>query len=108
MDTPANEMNTDTFVEEVKRIGQELGVACTIIQGEQLRYGSPCLSTHHYWHCKAEVAIFRQLRLFLRLQILFSVNFEVRSIDNILTAPSVLVVLFVDGLRSVFSFSFSE
>jgi probable aminopeptidase NPEPL1 len=38
VDTPANEMNTDTFVEEVKKIGEELGVTCTIIQGEELRF----------------------------------------------------------------------
>lgn len=36
-DTPANEMNTDTFVAEVRRIGEEVGAACTIIRGEQLR-----------------------------------------------------------------------
>ncbi len=38
VDTPTNEMNTDTFVAEVIRIGEELGVACTIIRGEELRY----------------------------------------------------------------------
>jgi hypothetical protein len=38
VDTPANEMNTDAFVAEVRRLGQELGVTCTVIQGEQLRY----------------------------------------------------------------------
>jgi hypothetical protein len=32
-------MNTDTFVAEVRRMGEELGVACTIIRGEELRYG---------------------------------------------------------------------
>lgn len=37
VDTPTNEMNTDTFVAEVRQMGQELGVACTIIQGEELR-----------------------------------------------------------------------
>jgi probable aminopeptidase NPEPL1 len=38
VDTPTNEMNTDTFVAEVRRMGEELGVGCTIIRGEELRY----------------------------------------------------------------------
>jgi probable aminopeptidase NPEPL1 len=38
VDTPTNEMNTDAFVAEVRRMGEELGVACTIIRGEELRY----------------------------------------------------------------------
>jgi len=37
VDMPCNEMNTDAFVEEAKRIGAELGIVPTIIRGEELR-----------------------------------------------------------------------
>ena len=37
VDTPCNEMNTDAFVEEAKRVGAELGIVPTIIRGEELR-----------------------------------------------------------------------
>ena len=36
VDTPCNEMNTDHFVEEAKRVGAELGIVPTIIRGEEL------------------------------------------------------------------------
>jgi len=36
VDTPCNEMNTDAFVEEAKRVGAELGIVPTIIRGEEL------------------------------------------------------------------------
>ena len=37
VDTPCNEMNTDAFVEEAKRVGAELGIVPTIIRGEELK-----------------------------------------------------------------------
>ena len=37
VDTPCNEMNTDAFVEEAKRVGAELGIVPTVIRGEELR-----------------------------------------------------------------------
>merc|ERR1719225_470499 len=37
VDTPCNEMNTDAFVEEAKRIATNLGIVPTIIRGEELR-----------------------------------------------------------------------
>ena len=37
VDTPCNEMNTDHFVSEAKRVGAELGIVPTIIRGEELR-----------------------------------------------------------------------
>merc|ERR1719195_2064286 len=37
VDTPCNEMNTDAFVEEAKRVASELGIVPTIIRGEELR-----------------------------------------------------------------------
>jgi len=37
VDTPCNEMNTDAFVEEAQRVGNELGIVPTIIRGEELR-----------------------------------------------------------------------
>ncbi|XP_043233600.1 probable aminopeptidase NPEPL1 isoform X2 [Amphibalanus amphitrite] len=37
VDTPANEMHTDAFVEEVKKVGEELGVSLTLIRGEDLK-----------------------------------------------------------------------
>ncbi|KAK3860955.1 hypothetical protein Pcinc_033018 [Petrolisthes cinctipes] len=37
VDTPANEMHTDAFIEEVKGVGQTLGIKPMIIKGEELR-----------------------------------------------------------------------
>ena len=37
VDMPCNEMNTDAFVEEAKRIATNLGIVPTIIRGEELR-----------------------------------------------------------------------
>ena len=37
VDTPCNEMNTDAFVEEARRVASELGIVPTIIRGEELR-----------------------------------------------------------------------
>ncbi|CAL9705050.1 unnamed protein product [Knipowitschia caucasica] len=37
VDTPCNEMNTDHFLEEVKVVGAELGIAPVIIRGEELK-----------------------------------------------------------------------
>ena len=37
VDTPCNEMHTDAFVEEAKKVGAELGIVPTIIRGEELR-----------------------------------------------------------------------
>ncbi|XP_005993620.1 probable aminopeptidase NPEPL1 [Latimeria chalumnae] len=37
VDTPCNEMNTDHFIEEIKAVGNELGIVPTIIRGEELR-----------------------------------------------------------------------
>nr|CAD7416929.1 unnamed protein product [Timema poppensis] len=36
VDTPCNEMNVDTFVQEVLTVGQALGVKSTVIRGEEL------------------------------------------------------------------------
>ncbi|ODN05342.1 putative aminopeptidase NPEPL1 [Orchesella cincta] len=37
VDTPANELHTDAFVEEAKAIANELGITPVIIQGEELK-----------------------------------------------------------------------
>ncbi|XP_045689573.1 probable aminopeptidase NPEPL1 isoform X1 [Phyllostomus hastatus] len=37
VDTPCNEMNTDTFLEEIKKVGKELGITPTIIRDEELK-----------------------------------------------------------------------
>ncbi|MBN3298157.1 putative aminopeptidase NPEPL1 [Amia ocellicauda] len=37
VDTPCNEMNTDHFLQEIKLVGEELGITATIIRGEELR-----------------------------------------------------------------------
>lgn len=37
VDTPCNEMNTDTFLEEIKKVGKDLGIAPTIIRDEELK-----------------------------------------------------------------------
>ncbi|XP_041061223.1 probable aminopeptidase NPEPL1 [Carcharodon carcharias] len=37
VDTPCNEMNTDTFLEEIKMVGNALGIVPTIIRGEELK-----------------------------------------------------------------------
>ncbi|XP_044926584.1 probable aminopeptidase NPEPL1 isoform X3 [Mustela putorius furo] len=37
VDTPCNEMNTDTFLEEIKKVGKDLGITPTIIRDEQLK-----------------------------------------------------------------------
>jgi len=37
VDTPCNEMNTDHFVEEAKKVASKLGIVPTIIRGEELR-----------------------------------------------------------------------
>ncbi|XP_065371204.1 probable aminopeptidase NPEPL1 isoform X1 [Calliphora vicina] len=37
VDTPCNEMNVSTFVEEAERIGAELNIKPTVIRGEELR-----------------------------------------------------------------------
>ncbi|XP_069507160.1 probable aminopeptidase NPEPL1 isoform X2 [Ambystoma mexicanum] len=37
VDTPCSEMNTDHFVEEIKAVGQDLGIVPTIIRDEELK-----------------------------------------------------------------------
>uniref|UniRef100_A0A2I2ZDY5 Cytosol aminopeptidase domain-containing protein n=1 Tax=Gorilla gorilla gorilla TaxID=9595 RepID=A0A2I2ZDY5_GORGO len=37
VDTPCNEMNTDTFLEEINKVGKELGIIPTIIRDEELK-----------------------------------------------------------------------
>ncbi|MGH0184269.1 UNVERIFIED_CONTAM: hypothetical protein FKN15_014405 [Acipenser sinensis] len=37
VDTPCNEMNTDHFLEEIKAVGNELGIVPTVIHGEELK-----------------------------------------------------------------------
>lgn len=37
VDTPCNEMNTDNFLEEIKKVGKELGITPTIIRDEELK-----------------------------------------------------------------------
>ncbi|KAF5927169.1 hypothetical protein HPG69_016641 [Diceros bicornis minor] len=37
VDTPCNEMNTDSFLEEIKKVGKDLGIAPTIIRDEELK-----------------------------------------------------------------------
>ncbi|XP_025709124.1 probable aminopeptidase NPEPL1 isoform X1 [Callorhinus ursinus] len=37
VDTPCNEMNTDTFLEEIKKVGKDLGITPTIIRDEELK-----------------------------------------------------------------------
>ncbi|KAB0407425.1 hypothetical protein E2I00_012438, partial [Balaenoptera physalus] len=37
VDTPCNEMDTDTFLEEIKKVGKELGIVPTIIRDEELK-----------------------------------------------------------------------
>ncbi|XP_026801410.1 probable aminopeptidase NPEPL1 [Pangasianodon hypophthalmus] len=37
VDTPCNEMNTDHFLEEIKAVGNELGITPTIIRGKELK-----------------------------------------------------------------------
>ncbi|KAL2091208.1 hypothetical protein ACEWY4_013471 [Coilia grayii] len=37
VDTPCSEMNTDHFLEEIRAVGQELGITPTIIRGEELK-----------------------------------------------------------------------
>ncbi|XP_051986334.1 probable aminopeptidase NPEPL1 [Xyrauchen texanus] len=37
VDTPCSEMNTDNFLEEIKAVGNELGITQTIIRGEELK-----------------------------------------------------------------------
>ncbi|XP_058859446.1 probable aminopeptidase NPEPL1 [Acipenser ruthenus] len=37
VDTPCNEMNTDHFLEEIKAVGNELGIVPTVIRGEELK-----------------------------------------------------------------------
>ncbi|XP_029076013.1 syntaxin-16 isoform X4 [Monodon monoceros] len=37
VDTPCNEMNTDTFLEEIKKVGKELGIVPTVIRDEELK-----------------------------------------------------------------------
>lgn len=37
VDTPCSEMNTMTFVQEIQRVGQSLGITPIIIQGDELR-----------------------------------------------------------------------
>ncbi|XP_045385530.1 probable aminopeptidase NPEPL1 isoform X2 [Lemur catta] len=37
VDTPCSEMNTDTFLEEIKKVGKELGIVPTIIRDEELK-----------------------------------------------------------------------
>ncbi|XP_027802232.1 probable aminopeptidase NPEPL1 isoform X2 [Marmota flaviventris] len=37
VDTPCNEMNTDAFLEEINRVGKELGITPTIIRDEELK-----------------------------------------------------------------------
>ncbi|KAL6458582.1 hypothetical protein MHYP_G00338120 [Metynnis hypsauchen] len=38
VDTPCSEMNTDHFLEEIKAVGNELGITPTIIRGEELKH----------------------------------------------------------------------
>ncbi|XP_062401194.1 probable aminopeptidase NPEPL1 [Sardina pilchardus] len=38
VDTPCSEMNTDHFLEEIRTVGQELGITPTIIRGEDLKH----------------------------------------------------------------------
>ncbi|KAJ8779076.1 hypothetical protein J1605_012927 [Eschrichtius robustus] len=37
VDTPCNEMDTDTFLEEIKKVGKELGIVPTVIRDEELK-----------------------------------------------------------------------
>ncbi|XP_049724902.1 probable aminopeptidase NPEPL1 isoform X2 [Elephas maximus indicus] len=37
VDTPCNEMNTDTFLEEIKKVGKDLGITPAIIRDEELK-----------------------------------------------------------------------
>ncbi|XP_055508009.1 probable aminopeptidase NPEPL1 [Leucoraja erinacea] len=37
VDTPCNEMNTDIFIEEIKLVGNALGIVPTVIRGEELK-----------------------------------------------------------------------
>ncbi|ELK04342.1 Putative aminopeptidase NPEPL1 [Pteropus alecto] len=37
VDTPCNEMNTDTFLEEIRSVGKELGITPTVIRDEELK-----------------------------------------------------------------------
>nr|XP_045013705.1 probable aminopeptidase NPEPL1 [Jaculus jaculus] len=37
VDTPCNEMNTDIFLEEISKVGKELGIAPTVIRDEELK-----------------------------------------------------------------------
>ncbi|XP_030681083.1 probable aminopeptidase NPEPL1 isoform X1 [Nomascus leucogenys] len=37
VDTPCNEMNTDTFLEEINKVGKELGIIPTVIRDEELK-----------------------------------------------------------------------
>uniref|UniRef100_A0A8C9F5S7 Aminopeptidase like 1 n=1 Tax=Pavo cristatus TaxID=9049 RepID=A0A8C9F5S7_PAVCR len=37
VDTPCNEMNTDNFLEEIKKVGKDLGITPTIIRDEELK-----------------------------------------------------------------------
>uniref|UniRef100_A0A9L0R686 Aminopeptidase like 1 n=1 Tax=Equus caballus TaxID=9796 RepID=A0A9L0R686_HORSE len=37
VDTPCNEMNTDTFLEEIKKVGKDVGITPTIIRDEELK-----------------------------------------------------------------------
>ncbi|XP_030635593.1 putative aminopeptidase NPEPL1 [Chanos chanos] len=37
VDTPCSEMNTDHFLEEIRAVGNDLGIAPTIIRGEELK-----------------------------------------------------------------------
>uniref|UniRef100_A0A8C5HT60 Cytosol aminopeptidase domain-containing protein n=1 Tax=Gouania willdenowi TaxID=441366 RepID=A0A8C5HT60_GOUWI len=37
VDTPCNEMNTDTFLDEVQAVGRDLGITPLIIRGEELK-----------------------------------------------------------------------
>ncbi|XP_057262338.1 probable aminopeptidase NPEPL1 isoform X2 [Pezoporus wallicus] len=37
VDTPCNEMNTDNFLEEIRKVGKDLGITPTIIRDEELK-----------------------------------------------------------------------
>lgn len=37
VDTPCSEMNVKDFTQEIQQVASELGVACTVIEGEELR-----------------------------------------------------------------------
>uniref|UniRef100_A0A8C0Z1K8 Aminopeptidase like 1 n=1 Tax=Canis lupus familiaris TaxID=9615 RepID=A0A8C0Z1K8_CANLF len=47
VDTPCNEMNTDTFLEEIKKVGKDLGITPTIIRDEELKTRG--FGDHHAW-----------------------------------------------------------